>query len=65
MSEYKCCNEPSYKRAYIVFKIFKAKYCVNCGEVTMDCSPVLEWIFMHIFAHFWFGTVTVTNKEVK
>lgn len=65
MDNYKCCNNPKYKKAYIVFPIFKAKYCTNCGEVISTMNPIVGWIFEHFFIHIWYGMVCVTDEDTK
>jgi hypothetical protein len=61
----KCCDNPHYKRAYVVLKLFKAKICINCGEVISDMPRPIEWIFEHFFSKIWFGMIKVTDENVE
>ena len=59
MKEYKCCNKANYVKAYVICPLFECKYCLNCGEVIMDCDPISTFIFKWILAPFWSGKVKV------
>jgi hypothetical protein len=54
-----CCNNPKHKVAWVWFWPFKAKYCANCEDVTLDCGKVLSWIWLYFVWPFWKGQVDV------
>lgn len=58
-----CCNKPDERKAYVWFWPFKAKYCVNCKEVTCDTGYLLDLIWQYFVWPFWKGQVKVFFKE--
>lgn len=57
----KCCDKPKYRNGHIVWKIFKVKVCINCGEATTNMSPLAEFLFIHIFSKLWEGIITLDD----
>lgn len=56
-----CCthyNSSEYQLGYLIFPVFKAAKCKNCGAIQLICNPFLQKIFKIFFAPFW-------NKEMK
>lgn len=66
----KCCNNPHFVLAYTPCWPFRAKLCLNCGELFDNAHPTAEWLFANVFWRFWNGAVNVdttklTEAEIK
>lgn len=58
----KCCNNTDYIKAYTPCYPFKAKLCLNCGEVVGDSGFIVGFLFTYIFSPFWNGAVQVNTE---
>lgn len=60
----RCCNNPNLYRAYVPCWPFAADYCAACDEVTLH-GGITGFLFEHLIAPFWDGTMKLTNKKVN
>lgn len=58
-----CCRNPNLRRAYIPCKPFKAKYCLNCGEVILEVNRFWTFIWTYFVSPFWNGAIKVLVSE--
>lgn len=54
-----CCTRPDYRTAWVPCWPFKAKYCMNCGEVTDNIPGWLSTFWLWFVWPFWNGKVIV------
>ena len=64
MTEYKCCENPDYVKAWTLCFPFKSKICLNCGELLANSHPIIEWIFEHFIVGIWFGISKIDTKNL-
>lgn len=58
-----CCTNPEYVDGWIQLKIFKIKYCKNCGEIMSNNNFFLDIIWEFFFAPYWNGKVYLIKND--